>query len=147
MTVLRTAAFAHHALALALALSLLACGGDTVVLDATVPSDMVVVRELMPATPSCTDAVKNGSETDVDCGGGTCPACGTGLLCGAAKDCTTGVCKARCQSPSCVDGVQNGVETDIDCGGGMCPRCPDGKKCVAPSDCLHLNCKAMACAP
>ncbi|AKU93768.1 Putative secreted sialidase [Labilithrix luteola] len=27
-------------------------------------------------SPSCTDGIRNGDETDVDCGGTTCPACG-----------------------------------------------------------------------
>ena len=28
--------------------------------------------------PTCTDGVKNGDETDIDCGGGTCEACKKG---------------------------------------------------------------------
>ncbi len=50
-------------------------------------------------TSSCTDGVKNGNETAVDCGG-SCPACA-----------------------SCTDGVKNGNETAIDCG-GSCAPCP-----------------------
>ncbi|MBK8348924.1 MAG: T9SS type A sorting domain-containing protein [Saprospiraceae bacterium] len=57
-------------------------------------------------TPTCTDGIKNGSETGIDCGGILCLPC-----------------------PSCTDGIKNGTETNIDCGGPDCPPCvtlPDG---------------------
>jgi plastocyanin len=44
------------------------------------------------AAPSCTDAVKNGAETGVDCGGGICPSCGLNSACAVASDCASGVC-------------------------------------------------------
>ena len=51
----------------------------------------------------CSDKVKNGSESDVDCGG-TCPACADGKACGAGTDCTSGVCTAgKCTGASCTD--------------------------------------------
>src|SRR6185295_6444617 len=31
--------------------------------------------------PSCTDGITNGDETDMDCGGKTCPQCGIGAAC------------------------------------------------------------------
>src|SRR5258708_24522834 len=71
----------------------------------------------MPA-PTCTDGIKNGNETDVDCGGGTCPSCTAGRSCSAGRDCQSMVCNGgMCQAPSCSDGVKNGMETDVDCGG------------------------------
>jgi hypothetical protein len=88
------------------------------------------------------DRLKNGTETDVDCGG-SCPKCATGLSCKAATDCTDGVCKNVCQAPSCVDGVKNGLESDVDCGGGICPKCVDGKKCAGAGDCQSGACSAM----
>ncbi len=46
---------------------------------------------------SCTDGSRNGTETGVDCGGGSpCGRCGNGQPCGAPSDCT---------SNACVDGV------------------------------------------
>ena len=43
---------------------------------------------------SCDDAVANGGESDVDCGGG-CPACGVDLACDVQGDCGDGlVCEA-----------------------------------------------------
>jgi hypothetical protein len=35
---------------------------------------------------------KNAAETDVDCGGGTCPDCADGKLCKVAGDCASGTC-------------------------------------------------------
>ncbi|HLL52587.1 MAG TPA: kelch repeat-containing protein [Myxococcaceae bacterium] len=40
---------------------------------------------------SCTDGVKNGNESDVDCGG-ACQQCAFGKTCAAAADCASGVC-------------------------------------------------------
>ena len=51
------------------------------------------------AAESCTDGIKNQTETGVDCGG-PCTACA-----------------------SCSDGIQNQGETGIDCG-GPCTPCP-----------------------
>lgn len=42
---------------------------------------------------SCTDGAKNGSETDVDCGGGgACPPCTSGQSCVDDTDCESGAC-------------------------------------------------------
>ena len=38
--------------------------------------------------PTCADGIKNGDETDVDCGG-SCPACKQGEGCVATKDCVS----------------------------------------------------------
>lgn len=42
--------------------------------------------------PSCTDGVKNGKETAVDCGGGACPKCPVCLQCKENADCDTTIC-------------------------------------------------------
>ncbi|MGZ3450025.1 MAG: lamin tail domain-containing protein [Polyangiales bacterium] len=47
------------------------------------------------AAPSCTDLVKNGAETDKDCGGGTCDACALDKTCAVATDCVSGNCVAN----------------------------------------------------
>lgn len=93
-----------------------------------------------PPPPTCSDSARNGAETDVDCGGGTCPACADGKACGAARDCASGVCSATCQAPTCGDGVRNGAETDADCGGGTCPPCGAGKACSVGADCASFAC-------
>jgi cysteine-rich repeat protein len=41
---------------------------------------------------SCSDGVPNGSETDVDCGGG-CAACGLTKACALGQDCSSGSCQ------------------------------------------------------
>jgi hypothetical protein len=41
---------------------------------------------------TCVDGMKDGMETDVDCGGGACPACASGKMCVANTDCAGGTC-------------------------------------------------------
>ncbi len=98
------------------------------------------------APPSCTDGVKNENETDVDCGGSTCPPCAAGKGCLVAGDCGSGVCTdGVCQAPTCSDGVKNGAETDVDCGGTTCPVCPVGHVCAVDYDCASGVCVAGSC--
>lgn len=53
------------------------------------------------APPSCTDGVRTAPETDVDCGGGTCPKCRGALTCAASSDCQSGTCNAgTCTEPT-----------------------------------------------
>jgi hypothetical protein len=42
---------------------------------------------------SCTDTMKDGDETDVDCGGSHCPACAVGKKCTVTADCLAAVCE------------------------------------------------------
>ena len=86
---------------------------------------------------SCSDQVKDGSETDVDCGGGSCGACADGKQCNLNMDCLNGHCvvgasTSTCQPPSCTDNIQDGTETGVDCG-GTCPQCETAPT-SAPSD-------------
>jgi hypothetical protein len=95
--------------------------------------------------------VQDGNETDIDCGGGTCPACASGMHCSVPTDCVSGICQGvapnrLCGGSSCTDGVQNGNETDIDCG-GTCPKCGDGKQCRAAVDCVSASCVGNVCQP
>ncbi len=81
--------------------------------------------------PTCTDAIQNGDETGVDCGGSeceSCPAtCSDGIQNGneTGVDCGGSACDP-CQA-TCSDGIQNGEETGVDCG-GACPSCPTGNE-------------------
>ncbi len=99
------------------------------------------------AAPNCTDTVKNGTESDTDCGG-SCPAdCADGKACGTAADCASGVCASNvCAAPSCGDTVKNGFETDIDCGGSCPADCADGKACSVGGDCASGVCTGNLCA-
>lgn len=78
--------------------------------------------------PTCTDGLRNGSESDVDCGGPSCQACGTGDACSAAADCQSGTCT-------------NGVCEQLSCA----PNCQNGKACQLSSDCLSGVCQAGIC--
>src|SRR5207302_1284298 len=77
---------------------------------------------------SCSDGTKNGTETDVDCGGAKCPPCANGKSCLTGGDCMSNAClNNMCIAPlpQCTDGMKDGTETDVDCG-GTCPKCPNG---------------------
>lgn len=86
---------------------------------------------------TCNDAVLNGDETDVDCGGPVCAACRADMTCTAAPDCTSSVCRdGVCLDDICADGIRNGDETYVDCGGGDCVRCSMGMDCLSDADCF-----------
>jgi hypothetical protein len=54
---------------------------------------------------NCNDGVRNGSETDIDCGG-SCGKCASGLACVGGADCSTGVCQAGlCRAGSPIAGT------------------------------------------
>jgi hypothetical protein len=93
--------------------------------------------------PSCNDGVRNGGESDVDCGTQQCGDCALGERCQLGgqcqtNQCTDGVCT---NNPTCDDNQQNGNETGVDCGGGCAP-CPDLSACNQPADCVNNNCDA-----
>lgn len=97
------------------------------------------------ACPSCGDGVLNGDETDVDCGGPSCSACGDGSSCSVDGDCSSGVCNGGvCQAAGCSDGVLNGDESDVDCG-GSCPACSPGQSCNVGGDCDTGICSSGVC--
>lgn len=118
---------------------------------------------------SCTDMIKNGTETDVDCGGGVCSPCGQGRACNGSADCSTGICTG---------GVCGGCLSNADCPAGavcdpnvrqcvgMCPAprvscggaCVDvssdpqncgmcGNFCAAGAACVNGACTGTACMP
>jgi hypothetical protein len=92
-----------------------------------------------PVESSCSDGVKNGGESDIDCGGG-CPACDDGAGCATTDDCASGVCgqSRTCSAPTCSDGVTNGAEIGIDCGGACATR-------VSGEGCVTGTASSMAC--
>lgn len=105
----------------------------------------------------CGNNMKDGGETDVDCGGPLCGGCDDNEMCIDDADCQSGVCTSGlCQAPECDDNVQNGVETGTDCGGGgamACPACGTGEGCAMASDCVSgvcignpLQCQMATCS-
>ncbi|MDI3290033.1 DVUA0089 family protein [Polyangium sp. 15x6] len=110
------------------------------------PDNVCANNVCVPA--ECADTVKNGSETDVDCGGAVCAPCADGLVCKVSSDCQSSVCdSATCQTPTCTDTVENGAETDVDCGGGTCSPCGPGLGCAEDSDCVGGSCSGSICLP
>jgi len=94
-----------------------------------------------PAT--CANNMLDGTETDIDCGGGVCPACSAGHTCNANGDCASNACNTSthtCVSGQCVDQHLDGGETDTDCGGLVCPTCAVGKMCILNGDCTSVAC-------
>jgi len=127
--------------------------GDSVAVEATVDqclADLVAQVSTTPTTtlpgPSCTNGMQDGTETDVDCGGGSCPACAVGGQCVFDSDCSNSVCTAGTCTASCSDGIQDGAETGVDCGGGSCPACAAGQGCLVGSDCQTFVCSGGLCA-
>ena len=106
-----------------------------------------------PPGITCSDGVKNGSESDVDCGGGACARCATGKSCGSRTDCASalcsgGACQACAVAADCgndVDGsmcacrenaANQRVCTKISgrpfIAGGTCANCQAGEQCILP---------------
>jgi hypothetical protein len=101
------------------------------------PGDVVVnnaVINMGTGGATCTDGIRNGTETGVDCGG-SCAPCPTTPTCtdGIRNGTETGVdCGGSCApcptTPTCSDGIRNGTETGVDCG-GSCAPCPTTPTC------------------
>lgn len=120
--------------------------GGCIELSTTDPSSASGGAGAGGGNPSCTDDVKNGTETDINCGGSNCPPCSAGRSCRINMDCMSGDCNnERCVSLSCSDGKKEGTETDIDCGGSECPKCSLGKQCSSWGDCLSGFCASGVC--
>ena len=103
--------------------------------------DSTLCLDAQCAPAGCGDGARNGAETEIDCGGGTCPQCQPSEQCLLDDDCVDGRCIAG-QCSTCADEESNGRETDVDCGGPDCGPCPDGSRCSAPIDCASFSCTA-----
>jgi len=92
-----------------------------------------------PIVNACRDRIRDGDETDVDCGG-SCQPCWTAKRCQLGTDCQSHACDGgACRPPTCSDGVRDGYESDGDCG-GACAKCAAGRVCAAASDCASGSC-------
>ena len=80
-----------------------------------------------PPPAPCADGIKNGSETDVDCGG-SCPRCTAGKTCVSASDCETGLCFPA--TDTC-----RHCTFDPDCLGDASGRC----RCSVTSRCIKYE--------
>ncbi len=83
----------------------------------------------------CTDGIKNGAESDIDCGGGTCPRCQGGQICASRNDCHTALCTTgTCQS--CAAPGDCGLDSDSD----TC-FCRDNAATPGERMCTRKTCK------
>jgi hypothetical protein len=91
-----------------------------------------------PPPDTCTNGVKDSGETDVDCGGGTCPRCQGGQTCTSRNDCHTALCTGgTCQS--CV----NVTDCGIDSNGNGC-FCRDNAAKPGEKMCTRQTCKLFS---
>ena len=109
----------------------------------------------------CLNGVRDGDETDVDCGGRGCAKqCQDGKHCAVDIDCASGICSdrfvcARAEdvgmpvadaakiAAMCSDGMitAENFESDVDCGGPNCRKCELGEKCAG----VNTNCATNVC--
>jgi hypothetical protein len=123
-----------------------------------------------PNTCRCSDGVKNGDETDVDCGGPTCGGCGGGKKCNGNMDCaaiTPACVNGACCSDPCTGQCTdcNAVGQCVAVPGKSAPMCTNGTVCgstlaepcvgkagamciasLLGRDCLSGVCTASHCA-
>ncbi|MCA1664624.1 MAG: hypothetical protein LC659_10205, partial [Myxococcales bacterium] len=101
------------------------------------------------AADDCSDGMRDDSESDVDCGGGSCPKCTSGKACVSPGDCASLLCNAMshvCVDDPCFDGVKDGSETDVDCGGMCQKKCRNGQGCNNVADCVSgASCASNQC--
>ncbi len=91
------------------------------------------------AAAACNDGVKNGGESDLDCGG-PCNGCAVGQSCGASADCLSGACtggKCVAPGPACAIAAADPVTGQ---------RCPLFMPCTQSSECGELvGCQQWFC--
>lgn len=104
-----------------------------------------------PVVPEqCLDGVRNGTESDIDCGGECGASCLLGRACRVGTDCVLGVCTGGIcgEAPAgCTNGALDPGESDVDCGGTSCPACGLGERCAAGADCESGSCVGDRCVP
>ncbi len=113
--------------------------------DCDSANNMLCVNSVCTLDP-CMNGVQDGTETDVDCGGGSCAArCISGQGCGMDSDCTGAniLCLANtCTQDPCTNGIQDANEAGVDCGGtSSCGACAGGASCTLDSDCGTGDCE------
>jgi hypothetical protein len=107
---------------------------------------------------ACQDGLQDFGETDVDCGGGQCPKCAQGKMCGLPTDCTTGHCAdvlnavGVCCDTACADACHScrlGAPWQGTCTPvliGTKGNCPTGQVCNASQMCVQGQANGQQCA-
>ncbi len=126
-------------------------GRKPVTVDAgkEVPAEMDAGEALACELDSCcADGMLNGDESDVDCGGEYCEACGAGAVCNLPADCFNESCiEGRCELAA----VGAECRTSEDCISGSCiaQQCTVGglgAACAVETDCASSRCVNQSCA-
>jgi hypothetical protein len=73
-----------------------------------------------PPVPSCSDGIKNGSETATDCGGSCAADCANGQTCSVSADCSSNSCVAGTCQPAAAAKVTAQLALQTTWGGGYC---------------------------
>jgi len=129
------------------------CLVDAAGCDSTLGGCACDVRSHVCVASHCVDERRDGTESDVDCGG-ECAGCGPGKVCYHDSDCSadaTGCDQCACdvQTSTCVhnhcaDHKLDGDETGLDCGGATCAKCTVGVTCKVDSDCDWGGCDSLS---
>lgn len=121
------------------------CDGSGACVDCTEPSQCTsgVCTGAACQPPRCDDGVKNGAETDVDCGGpagsaDSCPRCGVGKTCGAKTDCALPYCPNGACEQAC--GLVCGAACVATCGNGTCDPGESCTSCAGDCPCTSGTC-------
>jgi len=106
---------------------------------------LLLKSSLTCQTPGCTDTVKNGTETDTDCGGSLREMPDTRAA-GLAADCLSGVCTSgTCSAPTCSDKVKNGTRRMRTVAEAV-QNARTLKACSVAADCLSGVCTSGTCS-
>ncbi len=91
---------------------------------------------------ACTDGVKNGKETDVDCGGSSCSACADGKACSKNTDCSSHLCvNGICQESN----NQSTANQPINNTKLLKPKLPGGIGGVGRVKTAGYSCEGLRC--
>ena len=110
----------------------------------------------VPVIPaSCADQVRNGQESDIDCGGPSCAPCAAGLACAVERDCESrsckgGVCRTGCGDFAFTCGAGSycdprGDGPGCQCDATSCPGCCNRSECYCQASFCHMRQTSMFC--
>ncbi|MFT4038435.1 MAG: hypothetical protein QM692_09665 [Thermomicrobiales bacterium] len=105
-------------------------------------------KQNTPTTPAptCSDGIRNGTETDIDCGG-SCPRCPNGKTCQGTRDCETGLCAGGSCAVCNVDEDCAAMDPDCECDAaiGKCFNAGDGVAKVIEGTCADCPAGTLRC--
>lgn len=99
---------------------------------------------------ACRDGLRDGDETDIDCGGPDCGTCLSGRKCEKGADCLSGECEGgKCTCVPLVACPDNACGHVVHCGGELdCGSCASGvcyeNQCCSPRACKEGECGVIS---